>query len=107
MEVIGFTINFVFFSPIRRASLGSKWTRFPHRGGSATFPPRARLFMLVRGRISVLLDGGWFTYKNLVFKPDSIENIRLKILEKIVWYLFQGGLFQKVKNTYKDILGSS
>ncbi|XP_010507967.1 PREDICTED: protein CURVATURE THYLAKOID 1B, chloroplastic [Camelina sativa] len=32
---------------------------------------------------------GWFTYKNLIFKPD------------------REALFQKVKNTYKDILGSS
>ncbi|EOA27989.1 hypothetical protein CARUB_v10024165mg [Capsella rubella] len=32
---------------------------------------------------------GWFTYKNLIFKPD------------------REALFQKVKDTYKDILGSS
>nr|AAM63765.1 unknown [Arabidopsis thaliana] len=59
-------------------------------GSAGMISPIDRL-PLVPGVLELVGIGytGWFTYKNLVFKPD------------------REALFEKVKSTYKDILGSS
>ncbi|CAN8285985.1 unnamed protein product [Cochlearia groenlandica] len=75
---------------------------------------------LVPGVLEIVGIGytGWFAYKNLVFKPDRSKQIlyitccvlvslKYETQDILLYVCFRDVLFKKVKDTYRDILGSS